>query len=103
VQSLGVLLVAQVLHAATFGAYHAAAMHLVHQFFVGRHQGRGQALYSSVSFGAGGAVGTLAAGYLWSRTGGPWAYSVAALLSLAALGIGWTSVQRPVGLVREGA
>jgi PPP family 3-phenylpropionic acid transporter len=99
VDSLAILGLAQVLHAATFGAYHGAAMHLVHQFFVGRNQGRGQALYSSVSFGAGGAVGTLAAGYLWSALGGPWAYSLAALLSVAALTIAWLSAERREGLV----
>jgi PPP family 3-phenylpropionic acid transporter len=53
--SLLALLVAQLLHAATFGTFHAAGIHLVHHYFPGRLQGRGQALYSSVSFGAGGA------------------------------------------------
>ncbi len=52
-----VIICAQALHAASFGLYHAVAIYLVHTLFVGVHQGRGQALYSSLSFGAGGAVG----------------------------------------------
>ena len=65
VEWLGVLLFAQLLHAGSFGLYHAVAIHLIHKFFTGRYQGRGQALYSSFSFGAGGAAGSLASGYLW--------------------------------------
>lgn len=64
-QQMELLVVAQILHAATFGTFHAAAIHLIHHYFVGRHQGRGQALYASLSFGAGGAAGSLASGYLW--------------------------------------
>jgi len=59
---LPVLLFAQTLHAFTFGVFHAASIHLIQQFFPGSLQGRGQALYSSLSFGAGNAVGSLAAG-----------------------------------------
>ncbi|MEJ2392780.1 MAG: MFS transporter [Gammaproteobacteria bacterium] len=54
-QFLSVMLVAQLLHAITFGVYHATAIGLIHQLFRGKHQGKGQALYSSLSFGAGGA------------------------------------------------
>ena len=53
-QYVSLVVVAQILHAATFGVYHVAAIQLIHLFFTGRHQGKGQALYSSVSFGAGG-------------------------------------------------
>ncbi|RMD70221.1 MAG: MFS transporter [Gammaproteobacteria bacterium] len=84
-----VMVLAQILHAASFGSYHGVAMALVHRFFTGRHQGRGQALYSSLSFGAGGAVGSLYSGYTWELWGGAWTYTLASLLSLAALGIAW--------------
>ncbi|MFQ5488290.1 MAG: MFS transporter, partial [Gammaproteobacteria bacterium] len=53
-----VMVFSQVLHAASFGLYHAVAISLIHRFFPGRRQGRGQALYSSLSFGAGGALGS---------------------------------------------
>ena len=82
--TLAVLLFAQVLHAASFGVFHAVAIHLVHQLFVGRNQGRGQALYSSLSFGAGGAVGSLAAGYIWTGMGAQWTYVFAACASALA-------------------
>ena len=86
--SLWVLLFAQLLHAATFGTFHAASIHLVHHYFRGRHQGRGQALYSSISFGAGGAVGSLASGYVWQGMGGEMTFwmagGVAVLGALAA-------------------
>ncbi len=36
VDSLAVQIFAQTLHAATFGAFHAAAIHLVHHYFSGR-------------------------------------------------------------------
>ena len=88
-QSLGMLLFAQTLHAATFGTFHAAAIHLVHHYFPGGYQGRGQALYSSLSFGAGGAVGSLFSGYLWSSSGPTVTYGLSALVSLLALLVAW--------------
>lgn len=87
--SLWIVLFAQILHAATFGTFHAAAIHLVHHYFTGVHQGRGQALYSSLSFGAGGAIGTLASGFLWESAGPSVAFDISALLSLLALVIAW--------------
>ncbi len=79
---------AQSLHAATFGAFHAAAIHLVHHYFTGRTQGRGQALYSSLSFGAGGAVGSLLSGLLWGAAGAGLTFALSAL----AAGLGWLVV-----------
>jgi len=84
-----ILMLAQTLHAASFGVYHAVAIHLVHRFFQGRHQGRGQALYSSVSFGAGGAAGSFAAGYLWEGVGAQWMYGMASGTALVATWIVW--------------
>ncbi|MCU7931473.1 MAG: MFS transporter [Candidatus Thiodiazotropha sp. (ex Codakia rugifera)] len=88
-ENLWLVLLAQVMHAATFGTFHAAAIHMVHHYFVGRHQGRGQALYSSVSFGAGGAFGSLLSGYLWIGIGAEATYWVAAGYALLALVIAW--------------
>jgi PPP family 3-phenylpropionic acid transporter len=89
-----VLILAQALHAATFGAFHAGAIHLTHHYFTGRLQGRGQALFGSLVYGAGGAVGSLGSGLLWS-TAGPQATFVASSL-VAALGftIAWLWVDR---------
>src|SRR5262245_40470262 len=63
--SLAALLIAQMLHAASFGSFHAAAIGMVHRFFRGRHQARGQALYGSLAYGVGGVIGGFASGYLW--------------------------------------
>jgi PPP family 3-phenylpropionic acid transporter len=87
---LPVLLFAQTLHAFSFGVFHAVSIHLIHQFFPGSLQGRGQALYSSLSFGAGNAVGSLAAGYLWEGLGPVAMYDLAALLGA----LGWLAVWR---------
>ncbi|MCC5857079.1 MAG: MFS transporter [Ectothiorhodospiraceae bacterium] len=81
---LPVLVFAQTLHAASFGVYHAVGIHMVNRYFVGRNQGRGQALYSSITFGAGVAVGSLAAGLLWDVIGGAGTFYLAAVLSLFA-------------------
>ncbi len=82
---LPVVVFAQTLHAASFGLYHAVAIYMVHRLFTGAHQGRGQALYSSISFGAGGALGSLVSGYLWTGMGAQSMYLLAAGVSLAAL------------------
>lgn len=85
---LGLLILAQTLHAATFGAFHVSAMQMVHRFFTGRHQHRGQAVYGSVSFGLGGALGSLYSGYAWELLGPATTYTLAALLAGAAAIVG---------------
>lgn len=87
--SLGLLFFAQTLHAATFGTFHAAAIHLVHHYFTGRHQGRGQALYSSLSFGLGGALGTALSGSLWESAGPTVVFNLSVVVSLLGLVIAW--------------
>jgi PPP family 3-phenylpropionic acid transporter len=85
VDLIAVQLLAQTLHAASFGSFHAAAIHLAHHYFPGPTQGRGQALYNSVSFGVGGATGSLIAGALWVPAGPMVTFTAAA--ALAALGL----------------
>ena len=82
---LALLLVAQVLHAATFGAYHAAAVAAVHRLFAPHAHARGQTLFSSLGYGAGGAAGTLLAGYAWGLAGPGLAFSVSSLAALAGV------------------
>lgn len=90
---LSILLVAQTLHAFSFGVFHAVSIHLIHQFFPGNLQGRGQALYSSLSFGAGSAVGSLAAGYLWQGLGPTAMYDLAAALGVLAWLVAWRGLR----------
>jgi PPP family 3-phenylpropionic acid transporter len=80
-----VILVAQLLHGLTFGAYHAAAIAVVNRWFPGRCQARGQALYSSLSFGAGGLVGGLLSGWTWDRWGAAPTYALSSVF--AAIGL----------------
>ena len=89
VESIAVQVVAQCLHAATFGTFHASAIHLVHHFFPGPTQGRGQALYNSVSFGAGGAVGSLLGGVLWTVPGPFSAFAVGAVAAAIGFWAAW--------------
>ena len=63
-----VLIFAQLMHAATFGAHHSAATKLLQRWFTGPLQARGQALMATVSYGLGGTLGGLAAGWLWDAT-----------------------------------
>jgi len=86
--TLTLLLSAQLLHAASFGSFHAAAIAWVHQHFTGKNQGRGQALYSSVSFGVGGAMGSLLSGYLWLNPGPTTIFTLAALATFIGFIIG---------------
>jgi PPP family 3-phenylpropionic acid transporter len=93
VDSLSILLLAQLIHAASFGIYHVVAIQLIHRYFVGKHQGRGQALYSSMSFGAGGAVGALYAGYAWEGVGETATFLIAMLISLASVVVAWIGIK----------
>ncbi|HRP74577.1 MAG TPA: MFS transporter [Rhodocyclaceae bacterium] len=96
VGSLGVLLGAQLLHGATFGAYHAAAIALVNQWFPGKLQSRGQALYGSLSFGAGGMLGGLLSGVTWESIGPAWTFTIGsglALVGLVWLMRGWKHIR----------
>ena len=83
--SLAILLFAQLLHGATFGAYHAAAIAVVNLWFPGRLQSKGQALYGSLSFGAGGMLGGLLSGYTWDSLGPEWTFTLGSGFALAGL------------------
>jgi PPP family 3-phenylpropionic acid transporter len=75
---------AQPLHAFSFGTFHAAAVALIHQHFRGRHQARGQALYTSLSYGVGGTIGGLASGLTWESLGSAWTFTLAAVSAALA-------------------
>ena len=67
--SLWLLALAQLLHAASFGSFHAASIAWVHRQFGEALGGQGQALYSSLGFGAGWAAGAGLSGVLWQQWG----------------------------------
>ncbi|HEB54701.1 MAG TPA: MFS transporter [Gammaproteobacteria bacterium] len=88
------IIFAQCLHAASFGIFHAVAIQYIHGFFKGRHQGKGQALYSSISFGAGGALGSFYSGFLFAGLGPQSMFLVAMLLALSGFLIAWRYLPR---------
>jgi PPP family 3-phenylpropionic acid transporter len=88
-----VLFFAQLLHAASFGLFHGVAIQFIRHYFADRHQGRGQALYSGLGFGAGSAVGSLMSGYTWERLGPQVSYDLAAVICVVAVLIGWWAIE----------
>ena len=63
-----ILIIAQLLHAGTFAAHHSAATKLLQRWFTGPLQARGQALMATVSYGFGGTLGGLFAGWIWEAS-----------------------------------
>lgn len=84
-ENILLVIIAQLLHAATFGSLHAVGIALVHYYFPDNMKGRGQALFSSIGFGIGGAAGAIVAGLIWESHGAQVTFSVAALISLVAI------------------
>ena len=84
-----VLIIAQLMHAGTFAAHHSAATKLLQHWFTGPLQARGQALMATVSYGLGGTLGGLVAGWLWDATQPRNVFVMAALAcGLAGMAIG---------------
>lgn len=49
IESFAMLFLIQREHTATFGIFHALSINYIHQYFCGRHQGRGQ-VYNTLPF-----------------------------------------------------
>ena len=93
-QSLALLMFAQILHAATFGVHHSASVATLQRWFSGPLQARGQAIYTSISYGLGGTLGGLVLSVFWDGFGARVVYFVAAGFALggvaaAALSYRW--------------
>ena len=84
-ESLMLLVIAQCMHAATFGCLHAVGIALVNIYFTGNTKGRGQALFSSIGFGLGGTAGALCAGFLWEAGGVELTFYAASAAALCGL------------------
>ncbi len=93
-ESVALMFVVQTFHAASFGIIHAVAIHMIHQFFPGKLQGRGQALYGALSYGFGGMIGSLAGGYIWGWFSPPAIFMFATVVTLLAWGIVWGWIGR---------
>jgi PPP family 3-phenylpropionic acid transporter len=92
VDSIPALAGIQTLHALSFGAYHACAMHYVFRLFPVRLQGRGQALYNAAAYGVGGSIGSLGAGAIWDHLRPEATFLVAAIIALIGTWIVWRRV-----------
>lgn len=90
---LAVLVLAQLMHAFTFGVHHAVSISYVHRLFDPAHQTQGQAFYIVFTFGIGGSLGTLLTGFLWSSLGGNWLFTLASLAALLALLVCWRGLK----------
>ena len=77
-------LLAQCLHAFSFGLFHLIAMKVIFQNFSAGQQGRGQALYSTM-WGLGVASGSLLAGHYWTLLSGATIFLCAGLIVLFGL------------------
>jgi len=93
VESLALMILVQLLHGLTFGAYHASAIAAVNLWFPGRAQGRGQALYSSLSFGAGGLLGALISGSTWDDWGAGWTFALSSVFAMVGFVLVWRWVR----------
>lgn len=80
-----IIVIAQLLHGLTFGSFHAAAITAVNHWFPGRTRSRGQALYSSLTFGAGGLLGGLVSGWTWDHLGGGMTFVLSSFFALSGL------------------
>ncbi len=83
------LLFLQALHMSSFGVFHACAIHFLHRLFPARLQGRGQALYVSVGFGLGGAIGAALSGLIWDWQSPDALYLWAAVAASLGTVIAW--------------
>lgn len=83
----GMAWIAQTLHGATFGLFHASALAAIHSKFKEGYQARGQALYTSLGFGVGGTLGGLFSGFAWEHFGSAATFSLGSLAALIALGL----------------
>lgn len=81
--SIVALVLAQLVHAFSFGVAHAASVEFIRQHFTGGTQGRGQALLSSVCYGAGGVIGFWLAGLSWQWLGAQPSFVISAGMALA--------------------
>ena len=79
---LFIILIAQMMHAFTFGSFHVASIEMINQFFSGKNHAKGQALYNSITYGVGGVVGGICGGFMIEAYGANTTFMLSALLPL---------------------
>lgn len=87
--NVALLMFAQGLHAFSFALLHVVSISYIGIFWPGKRRLHGQALYSGLGFGLGGAIGAMAAGGAWSAYGTSAVFSAVAVIALMALVIAY--------------
>lgn len=83
--SIFILSLTQIIHAASFALYHSASMLFISNHFSVSQQSRGQAIYLGGVYGIGGAIGAYLSGLLWMEgEGAKVTFIVASCMSLIA-------------------
>jgi PPP family 3-phenylpropionic acid transporter len=90
--NLLLLLIAQTLHAASFGSFHAVAVEYVRRQFIAGHQGQGMAIYSGLSFGGGSAIGAMVSGLAWQLSP-QHTFAAAGVICIIAYIIAWILIK----------
>lgn len=98
-----VLIFAQLLHAASYGALHAISVQYIQGFFGKHHHGQGQALYSGLTFGAGGAIGAWLSGFLVDGFHTSAAFWGGAVAMAIAIVLTWWGLRPPPAETDESA
>lgn len=93
-QSFSLMLLAQLLHALSFGAFHAACMQRIAEFFPGRLGLQGQSLLYSLSSGLGGVIGALAAGAAFEHGGGALCFALGVIACSVAAAVAVRDLRR---------
>lgn len=93
VSSTTALFFIQIMHAGTFGAFHAASIDFLRRYVPEGLSGQGQALYSMFCYGVGGALGSLLSAWLWPFSP-TYAFAMASAVSLIAVIIAYMTMNK---------
>lgn len=88
-----VIVLAQLLHGASFGAHHAASITALNRWFPSRQQGTVQSLFGCISYGAGGILGGVLCGYGWEAYGAAATFTGASVAALVGMLLIWRGVR----------
>jgi len=95
-----IILIAQMMHAFTFGSFHVASIEMINQFFSGKNHAKGQALYNSITYGVGGAFGGLGGGYLIQMYSASTAFTLSALFPLIGFFIALVGIKSRFSILK---
>lgn len=95
VDNVSALLLLQSLHMSSFGIFHACGIYYIAHLFPAHLQGRGQALYVTCGFGAGGSLGAWLSGWVWENISPDAMYFAAGGIAAVGTLIAWRCLNNP--------